>query len=70
MTYQHHRSNSVQIKAAPEVAFEYLDDPHRLSSHMGKSTWMMAGSKMEIKLDDKKDRTFASLLTTIFRRLA
>lgn len=56
MIYQHHCSSSVQIKAAPGVVFEFLDDPHRLSSHMGKSTWMMAGSKMEIKLDDKKGR--------------
>lgn len=48
------------LAASPEVAFEYLDDPHRLSSHMGKSSWMMMGSKMDLSLDAGKGKKVGS----------
>lgn len=40
------------LHASRENAFEFLDDPRRLSSHMGKSSWMMMGSKMDMALGE------------------
>lgn len=49
--FPHHFSSYVDLNATAEEAFQFLDDPLKLSSHMEKSSWMMAGSKMEMKLD-------------------
>jgi hypothetical protein len=54
--FTHHFSSVVNLNATAEEAFAFLDDPMKLSSHMGKSSWMMAGSKMEIKLDARNGR--------------
>lgn len=54
--YPCHFSSSVKINTSLEKAFDFLDDPKKISGHMGKSSWMMAGSKMEIKLDEKQGR--------------
>lgn len=43
----------MELNTDPAAAFDYLDDPHHLSAHMGKSSMMMAGSRMDIRLDDK-----------------
>ena len=51
-----HVEHVVSIKAPAAAVFEYLDDHRRLSSHMGKSSWMMAGARMEIELDEKAGR--------------
>jgi hypothetical protein len=56
MNYRNHRSSTILLNATPEDAFVFLDDPTQLSSHMGKSSWMMAGSKMKLKLDEKNGR--------------
>jgi hypothetical protein len=46
---------------APAVAiFLHLDDQRRLSTHMSQSSWMMAGSKMAIELDDAKGQAVGS----------
>ncbi len=55
-TIKHHYHFTTILQTTAENAFEYLDDPKKLSSHMGKSSWMMAGSKMNIKLDEKEGR--------------
>jgi hypothetical protein len=49
--YQYHCSSSVLLAANPETAFKFLDDPIRLSSHMGKRSWMMVRSKMKMNFD-------------------
>lgn len=51
-----HFSSVADLNATMEEAFAYLDDPMKLSSHMEKSSWMMAGSKMEMKLDTRSGR--------------
>lgn len=56
MNYQHHLAGTAYLNAKPDVAFEYLNDPKHLSSHMGNSSVMMAGSKMNLKLDDKSGK--------------
>src|SRR3989344_7651761 len=48
-----HHSSTAILQASADNAFSYLDDPKRLSSHMSESSWMMAGSKMAIELDEK-----------------
>lgn len=48
------------LKTSMTEAFEYLDDSKRLTSHMGKSSWMMAGSHMEIELDKKRGQDVGS----------
>ena len=52
--FPHHFSTIVDLEVTPGEAFQFLDNPMNLSSHMSKSSWMMAGSKMEMKLDHKK----------------
>lgn len=54
------RSASFNVLARPVEVFDYLDDPHRLSSHMGRSSVMMLGSKMEMKLDGNGGRAVGS----------
>lgn len=51
-----HFSSVADLKATPEEAFAFLDDPKKLSSHMGKSSMMMGGSKMEMRLDRQNGR--------------
>lgn len=53
-------STSVEVSATAEELFIYLDDPRRISSHMEKSSWMMAGSKMKIELDSKGGKDIGS----------
>ncbi|PWU18870.1 MAG: polyketide cyclase [Bdellovibrio sp.] len=48
--------SSATIAAPPEQIFSYLDDQKRLSSHMERSSWMMAGSRMKIDLDSKQGK--------------
>lgn len=51
--YQFQFSSQGLLNTTPQEAFSYLNDPHKLSSHMSQSSWMMAGSKMDMVLDDK-----------------
>jgi hypothetical protein len=46
-----HAESSLFIEAPPQLLFTLLDDHQRLSSHMSKSSWMMAGSSMTISID-------------------
>ena len=48
------------LHASRESAFEFMDDPRRLSSHMGKSSWMMMGSRMDMALDSGGGRKVGS----------
>jgi Polyketide cyclase / dehydrase and lipid transport len=40
------------VPASPERVFAHLDDHSRLSSHMSEPSWMMAGGRMQIELDE------------------
>ena len=55
----HHESRR-EVAASAEVLFSYLDDHNRLSEHMSKSSWMMAGSRMDIAFDAKKGQAIGS----------
>ena len=47
----HHFESTVEVNAPAGEVFSHLDDPSRLSVHMSKSSWMMAGSRMAVELD-------------------
>jgi polyketide cyclase/dehydrase/lipid transport protein len=55
-----HFEASAFVAALPDIVFAYADDPARLSSHMSQSSWMMAGSRMEIELDANRGQTVGS----------
>jgi hypothetical protein len=48
------------VDAAPETVCVFVDDHARFSSHMGESSWMMAGSRMSIELDAAQGRAVGS----------
>jgi len=50
------------LKSSPGAAFEFLDDPRQLFSHMGKSSWMMMGSRMKMSLDSGGGRKVGSVI--------
>lgn len=56
----HHCRSSVDVKSVPDAVFSYLDDHSRLSAHMSKRSWMMAGSRMALELDAAEGRAVGS----------
>lgn len=55
-------SSKAVVNATARSVFEYLDDPTKLSAHMGKSSMMMAGSKMTIEVDPLRGREVGSVI--------
>jgi polyketide cyclase/dehydrase/lipid transport protein len=56
-----HRSEaSAMVRAPVERVFAHVDDHERLSSHMSESSWMMAGGRMKIELDNGRGREIGS----------
>ena len=51
-TYPLHRESSGVVRTSAARLFAHLDDHARLSSHMSKSSWMMAGGRMAIEVDE------------------
>ena len=49
--FQHHFESSALIAASPDAVFAVIDDPARLAGHMTKSSWMMGGGRMDVRLD-------------------
>lgn len=56
----HHEEASAVVTARTEQVFAFVDDHAQFSSHMSKSSWMMAGSRMEIELDPDRGQTVGS----------
>lgn len=55
-----HSESSALIDASPEVAFAFIDDHARFSSHMNESSWMMGGGRMSVGLDAAKGQAVGS----------
>src|SRR6185295_3237882 len=55
-----HEETVVAVQASLERVFEYLDDFHKLSSHMEKRSGMMMGSRMRIRADAEGGRSVGS----------
>jgi len=49
--FPYHADSSALVHTSADRVFGYLDDHRKLSSHMGRSSWMMAGAKMAIEVD-------------------
>ena len=58
--FTRHEESIAIVNAPPERVFAALDDPARLSSHMSKSSWQMAGGKMETVVDAMQGRAVGS----------
>ena len=50
-SFQQHHESTGTVAGTCDQVFVYLDDPKRLSAHMGKSSWMMGGGRMDAHLD-------------------
>ena len=59
----HHFATQVEVDASPVEVFDFLDDHRRLSAHMTKPSWQMAGSSMTIGMDEKQGRALGSRIT-------
>ena len=55
-----HCESQREVRAPSDVAFSYLDDHSRLTAHMSRSSWMMAGARMKIELDASLGRAVGS----------
>ncbi len=55
-----HYEESALIQAAPKALFAFADDHSHLSSHMGRSSWMMGGGRMKTGTDKRKGRAEGS----------
>lgn len=56
---QHFEKNT-SINASPNEIFEFVDNHSNFSVHMSKSSWMMAGGKMDIQTDEGKGQKVGS----------
>lgn len=55
-----HDESVALVDAPADRVFAYLDDPKALSAHMGKSSAMMMGSRMSMKVDADDGRVVGS----------
>lgn len=55
-----HEESVALVNAPVDQAFDYLDDPKALASHMGESSMMMMGSRMSIDVDADGGRRVGS----------
>ena len=51
-TYALHHESTGIVRTSATRLFAQLDDHARLSSHMSKSSWMMAGGRMDTEVDE------------------
>ncbi len=58
--YERRYSNKMLIDASSKELFDYIDEHKSLSSHMNKSSWMMAGRKMKTLIDEKYGKKIGS----------
>lgn len=55
-------SFSADVPVSADKLFTFLDDQRNISSHMEKSSWMMAGSSMSIELDEREGKAIGSVI--------
>ena len=58
----HHHQERVLLSAPAAAIFTYLDDHRRLSDHMTRRSWMMAGSRMQVVMDADEGRAVGSTI--------
>ena len=57
-----HFESNIDVNAAAGDIFTLLDDHSRLSAHMTRPSWMMAGSVMTLEFDASKGRAVGALI--------
>jgi hypothetical protein len=58
-----HAEHSASVAAAPQAVFARLDEHALLSEHMTRSSVMMAGSRMQVVLDERRGKEVGSRIT-------
>ena len=58
-----HFESDVELNAPADAVFTFLDDHSRLSAHMTKPSWMMAGSVMTLEFDASNGRTVGAKIS-------
>lgn len=58
--YTHHHETIVEITASPKDVFAFIDDHAKLSAHMNKRSWMMAGGRMSVETDAQNGQAVGS----------
>ncbi|WP_264447544.1 SRPBCC family protein [Novosphingobium sp. JCM 18896] len=61
-SYAHHFSKAAAVNATPDEVFAYVDSHERLTSHMMRSSTMMAGGRMNLFLDEKEGRAVGAVI--------
>jgi hypothetical protein len=61
MTFRHYESSAI-VPAPAERLFDFVNDHASLSAHMGKPSWKMGWSSMEIILDENRGRSIGSYI--------
>jgi len=62
-SYPKHYEESRVVNATPEAVFGFADNHTNLSAHMNKSSFMMAGSKLETRMDGGNAQVIGSHIT-------
>jgi hypothetical protein len=57
-----HFESNIDVNAAADDIFSLLDDHSRLSAHMTKRSWMMAGSVMMLEFDKSNGRAVGAFI--------
>ena len=57
-----HFESDVELNAPANAVFSHLDDHNRLSAHMTKPSWIMAGSRMAIEFDASEGRAVGAII--------
>ncbi len=60
ITMARHFESAGFVNASPDSVFNYVDDHERLSSRMTRSSWMMGGGRMDVKVDAGRGRRVGS----------
>src|SRR5215510_10639879 len=58
--YQFHEETSATVNATADTVFSHMDDHARLAAHMSESSWMMAGSSMQVEFDAERGQKVGS----------
>lgn len=61
-TLPFHFESDVELSASADAVFSHLDDHSRLSAHMTRPSWLMAGSRMAIEFDASEGRAVGATI--------
>jgi hypothetical protein len=68
-TLRLHAEATCEVRSAPSAIFEYIDKPERLSAHMARRSWQLAGAAMVIETDAAGGRAVGSHIRLAGRML-